>query len=97
MTRIFRGKIPVLLKQKLVARRKRKKQSLNSIGFRFELYRAHLGLKAQAMAERINISQGSYSDIQADNSEPSCQTIIKIFKLADDPVDVCWLLTGYEL
>jgi len=94
MTEIFKGKIPKKNKEKLIEKREEKSLSLNSIGFRLELFRVHLGLKAESMAERIAISQGSYSEIQADISKPSCQTIVNIINLTDDPVDLKWLLTG---
>lgn len=94
MVRIFRGKIPINTLKTLTARRKRRGLSMDSIGWRFELYRTHLHLQSQEMAKLLSISQGSFSDLQRDISEPSCQTIISLYKLHKDPLDVQWLLTG---
>jgi len=96
MTVRFRGKITIKDSEKLIEKRKNKGFKLDSIGFRFELFRVYLGLTAQTFSELISISQGSYSDLQSDKSKPSCQTIINMFDLDEARIDVEWLLTGYD-
>jgi len=93
MTKLFRGIIPRDIKDNLIEKRKRG-LALDSIGWRLELYRVHLGLDAKAMSELIGISSGSYSELQSDSSKPSCDTILNIFNLSKNPVDIIWLLTG---
>ncbi|MCH7500247.1 MAG: helix-turn-helix transcriptional regulator [Nitrospinae bacterium] len=44
------------------------------------------------MAQVINISQGSLSDIENGKSYPSTPTIIKIMTKTD--IDIHWLLLG---
>lgn len=94
MTELFRGKFPEEKLDALIEKRKRKGLSLDSVGYRFELYRVYLGLNAFKFSRLLSFSPASYSEIQADISKPSCQTIINIFKLEENPVDVRWLLVG---
>jgi len=94
MNEKFQGEISKTLKDYLLQRREKKGLLVDSLGWRLEIYRIHLGFKAYGMAQFLGISQGSYSELQADISSPSCGTIVKIFNLKKNQVNVKWLLTG---
>ena len=63
-----------------------------SIGTRIRKYRFHKRLKVRELAGIINISQGSLSDIENENTKPAADTIISIVKNTD--INPYWLLTG---
>ncbi len=94
MARIFRGRIAFKDREKLIIKRVKKGLSTNSLGFRLELFRVHLGPDTYKISILLRISQGSYSEIQSDKSKPSCTTLIKIIELTDNPIDLEWLLLG---
>lgn len=90
----FKGGLSKLRLAKLVEVRNRKGLSLLSFGYRLEAYRYYLGLKTELMAERVGVSQGSYSEMSRDLSRPSFNTIVKIISNKNSPIDVKWLLSG---
>jgi len=63
-------------------------------GKRIRLWRKARGLQNQQLAKMLKISQGSLSDIENGNSDPSAKTI-KSFYLRTD-INVAWMLTGIE-
>ena len=62
------------------------------IGKRLRAWRVEQGWKGYKLAQVINISQGSLSDLENGNSYPSGPTIIKIMTKSD--IDIHWLLLG---
>ncbi len=62
------------------------------IGKRLQAWRVEQGWKGYKLAQVINISQGSLSDIENGKSYPSTPTIIKIITKTD--IDIHWLLLG---
>ena len=62
------------------------------IGKRLRAWRVEQGWKGYKLAQVINISQGSLSDLENGNSYPSSPTIIKIMTKTD--IDIHWLLLG---
>ncbi len=62
------------------------------IGKRLRAWRKEQGWKGYELAQVINISQGSLSDMENGNFYPSTPTIIKIMTKTD--IDIHWLLLG---
>ncbi len=69
-----------------------KTESKNTIGKRLRLFRKSLEINGYDFAHLIGISQGSLSDIENCNSDPSASTITKIATKTN--CDIYWLLTG---
>jgi len=51
-------------------------------------------LRAQRLAKILGVSQGSLSDIENGNSNPSADTIVKFHKKTK--INLLWMLTGKE-
>lgn len=49
-------------------------------------------MTAQALADLLEISQGSLSDIENGNCNPSASTIVQFDKWTD--IDLMWMITG---
>ncbi len=64
----------------------------NKIGKRLRAWRVEQGWKGYKLAQVINISQSSLSDLENGKSYPSTPTIIKIMTKTD--IDIHWLLLG---
>ena len=62
------------------------------IGKRIKKYRLYKGLKAIELSKIINISQGSLSEIENENTKPSADTITSLVTNTD--IEPHWLLTG---
>ena len=63
-----------------------------SVGARLRYWRKLSGLRLVDMAEMINVSQGSLSDLENNKSLPSSGTLIGLCKKTE--LNICWLLTG---
>ena len=63
-----------------------------SVGARLRYCRKLSGLRLVDMAEMIDVSQGSLSDLENDKSLPSSGTLIGLCKKTE--LNICWLLTG---
>lgn len=63
-----------------------------SVGARLRYWRKLSGLRLVDMAELINVSQGSLSDLENDKSLPSSGTLIGLCQKTE--LNICWLLTG---
>lgn len=68
------------------------KHGNKTIGKRLRAFRKSLPMKGHQFAHHIGISQGSLSDIENCNSDPSASTIAKIATKTN--CDIYWLLTG---
>jgi hypothetical protein len=86
---LFKGKLPP---PPTPPKPKKAKLPDNDIGSRLELYRKFLNIKGYEFSKHLSISQGSYSDLKNNKSQPSCDTICKIIQLGE--CDIVWLLTG---
>lgn len=86
---LFKGKLPP---PPIPPKPKKTKMPDNRIGDRLELYRKFLDVKGYTFSRHLGISQGSYSDLKNNKSQPSCDTICKIIELGE--CDIIWLLTG---
>ena len=66
---------------------------MKTIGRRMRFYRT-IGakLKGGEMAAILNISQGSYSDLEHDHAKPSSDSLIRYCMETD--INIYWLLTG---
>ncbi len=64
----------------------------NFLGDRLRQWRKSLPLKSFELAELIDISQGSLSDIENNKSLPSADTIAKIH--LNTNINIIWLLIG---
>ncbi len=64
----------------------------NFLGDRLRQWRKSLPLKSFELAELIDISQGSLSDIENNKSLPSADTIAKIH--INTNINIIWLLIG---
>ena len=62
------------------------------IGNRLKEYRKTKGCKSKEIANKIGISQGSFSDLERGKTDPSAETILKIIRNTD--INIYWLLTG---
>ncbi len=75
---------------------KKKVEKLNreiiGCGPRIRQWRTEQGLKLFQLAAILKISQGSFSDIENEKSNPSAQTIRSFYENTD--IDVCWMITG---
>ena len=67
-------------------------ESLISVGSRLRYWRKLSGLRLVDMAELINVSQGSLSDLENDKSLPSSGTLIGLCQKTE--LNIFWLLTG---
>ena len=65
----------------------------NFLGDRLRQWRKSLPLKSFELAELIDISQGSLSDIENNKSLPSADTIAKIY--LNTNINIIWLLIGH--
>lgn len=63
-----------------------------SVGARLRYWRKLSRLRLVDMAELINVSQGSLSDLENDKSLPSSGTLIGLCQKTE--LNICWLLTG---
>lgn len=62
------------------------------LGSRLREWRKSYGIRAQALAKLIGVSQGSISDIENGVTNPSVNTILKFLKKTG--INIHWLLTG---
>ena len=69
--------------------------SPSSVGARLRYWRKVSGMRLVDIAEMINVSQGSLSDLENDKSLPSSGTLIGLCKKTE--LNICWLLTGKGL
>ena len=67
---------------------------LLTLGYRIRYAREKIGLKPQELALRINISQPYMSQIENDSRKPGRETLIKIAKVLNEPID---FFTGSDL
>ncbi len=61
-------------------------------GPRIKAWRKKNSITQKELCEILEISQGSLSDIESGNHDPSCQTIINFATETD--IGVMWMLTG---
>lgn len=95
MPKLFCGDLPDGILKEIVAKRRQKKLSLNSIGYRLHLYSGYLKFKRQnEMADLLLISQGSLSGLIRDRNIPGADTIIRLYNIRKKGINVEWLLTG---
>lgn len=82
------------MKKKIKKKKKIVKLNREIIGAgpRIREWRKELGIKAFQLAKKLKISQGSISDIENGNSNPSASTILSFYLYTD--MDVCWMITG---
>jgi len=66
-----------------------------SVGTRLRYWRKVSGMRLVDVAEMINVSQGSLSDLENDKSLPSSGTLIGLSQKTE--LNICWLLTGKGL
>ena len=69
-----------------------KKDPKLGCGPRIKKWRKGIPMKSYELAKLINISQGSLSDIENNNSNPSAVTIVKFYLCTD--INLAWMLTG---
>jgi phage repressor protein C with HTH and peptisase S24 domain len=62
------------------------------IGTRLREYRLEKGLKSAEMAARMGISQGGYSGLENNKSDPSAESLKNLIKRTN--INLYWLLTG---
>lgn len=70
------------------------RQEIIGAGPRIREWRKRLRIKAFALAKILKISQGSLSDIENGNSNPSASTIYKFILYTD--INIYWMLTGKD-
>ncbi len=63
------------------------------IGSRLRSWRKNVPLKSFQLAQKINITPSSLSDIELNKSLPSADTLAKLTKSTS--LNIKWLLTGY--
>ena len=71
-----------------------KENGLKTLGGRLKLWRISKGMKGYQLAESVNVSQGSISDIENGRTLPSTRTLTQLVKL--EGMDLTWLLTGHQ-
>ncbi len=70
----------------------KKKGTDGLLGNRLRAWRQSIHLKGYELSEKINISPGSLSEIESNNSLPSADTLAKLAKHSN--LNILWLLTG---
>ncbi len=70
----------------------KKKGTDGLLGNRLRAWRQSIQLKGYELAEKIDISPGSLSEIESNNSLPSADTLAKLVKHSN--LNILWLLTG---
>ncbi|MDB5055517.1 MAG: hypothetical protein JWM44_3567 [Bacilli bacterium] len=63
---------------------------MKSVGEKIKFFRKKINMSQQEFSLSINISQGNLSEIEKNNSKPSADTLIAIWKKYG--VDLNWLL-----
>jgi len=62
------------------------------IGARLKMWRKSKKLKGREVIKMIEVSQGSFSDLEHEKSFPSCKTLSNLHIYTD--LNIIWLLTG---
>jgi len=65
---------------------------IKGLGGRLRKWRKKASMKSFELAEKIQISQGSLSDIENEKSLPSANTIASLMENTD--IDIFWMMTG---